>query len=145
MVYEGAHLSFEDITVDNLKNPQWLQVRIKASKMDPFCDIFVGRTNDLLCPVAAVLGYMMKWGSRPGPLFLFMDGKPLTWGRFVAKVKDALSEAGVDSSCYSGHSLKSGAATTAAKRGIGDTTISAYQVYIERSWHKYQNVWLTHS
>ena len=55
---EGAHLSFQDISVDSLTNPQVLQVHLKASKTDPFrigVDVFVGRTNCKLRPVAAVL------------------------------------------------------------------------------------------
>ena len=43
----GAHLNFEDVSVDSIKNPQSLKVRIKASKTDPFrvgVDIFIGRT-----------------------------------------------------------------------------------------------------
>ena len=32
----GAHLSFSDIAVDSLENPQMLQVRLTASKTDPF-------------------------------------------------------------------------------------------------------------
>ncbi len=51
----------------------------------------------------------------------------------------ALASAGVDSTPYSGHSFRSGAATTAASRGIGDATIKmlgrwnseAYQLYIK--------------
>ena len=137
---EGSHLSFQDVSVDDLRNPQMLQVRIKVSKTDPAgVDVFVGRTNGSLCPVAAVLSYMIKRGSSPGPLFIFSDGKPLTRSRFVSEVKKALAKAGVDSSCYLGHSFRSEAATTAAKRGIGETTIkmlgrwqsNAYQVYIK--------------
>lgn len=75
----------------------------------------------------------------PGPLFIFQDGKPLTRPRFVTEVKEALTQAGVDSTCYSGHSFRSGAATTAVKRGLGDATVkmlgrwrsSAYQVYMK--------------
>lgn len=33
---EGTHLSFEDIAVDRVNNPQSLRVRIKGSKTDPF-------------------------------------------------------------------------------------------------------------
>jgi hypothetical protein len=55
-------------------------------------------------------------------------------------MKEALISAGVDCSPYSGHSFRSGAATTAAKQGISDATIkmlgrwksSAYQLYIEQ-------------
>lgn len=102
-------------------------------------DIFVGRTNCTLCPVAAVLAYMIRRGPRPGPLFEFRDGRPLTRPRFVAKVKEALALAGVDNTCYSGHSFRSGAATTAAEQGVSDTMIKtlgrwksdAYQLYVK--------------
>ena len=141
---EGAHLSFEDISVDCIENPQVLKVRIKASKTDPFrmgVDVYVGRTNCSLCPVAAVLAYMAMKGPKPGPLFTFSDKKPLTRARFVLKVKEELSEAGVVSTPYSGHSFRSGAATTASERGISDATIkalgrwrsNAYQLYIKTS------------
>ena len=138
----SAHVSFQDVSIDSLTTPQTLQVRLKSSKTDPFrtgVDVFVGRTYCSLCPVSAVLDYMTRRGSAPGPLFIFADGKPLTRARFVAEVKAALSWAGVDSTYYSGHSFRSGAATTAARQGIGDATIkmlgrwrsSAYQVYIK--------------
>ena len=39
------------------------------------------------------------------------------------EVKEAISAAGVDSSPYSGHRFRSGAATTAAKQGIAEATI----------------------
>ena len=81
---------------------------------------------------------MSQRGSGPGPLFKFADGKPLTRARFVAKVREALTQAGVDCTPYSGHSFRIGAATTAASQGIEETTIkmlgrwksSAYQLYI---------------
>ena len=76
-----THLSFEDVSVDSLSNPQSLQVHLKASKTDPFrtgVKVFVGRTNCPLCPVAAVLCYMAQRGAAAGPLFQFTDKKPLT-------------------------------------------------------------------
>lgn len=138
----GAHLSVDDVAVDCLQNPTSVKVRIKASKTDPFrvgIDIFIGRTGGPICPVAALLTYMVERGKGPGPLFIFKDGKPLTRAKFVTKVKEALKSAGVDSTAYSGHSFRSGAATTAADRGIGDATIkmlgrwksSTYQLYIK--------------
>ncbi len=96
---EGAHLNFHDVAVDGLENPKMLRLRIKASKTDPFrvgVDIFVGRTGTPLCPVAALLIYMAERGEGQGPLFRFRDGRPLTRTRFVAKVKGALTTAGVD-------------------------------------------------
>ena len=132
----SAHVSFQDVSIDSLTTPQTLQVRLKSSKTDPFrtgVDVFVGRTYCSLCPVTAVLDYMTRRGSAPGPLFIFTDGKPLTRARFVAEVKAALSWAGVDSTCYSGHSFRSGAATTARNWGCDnkDVRSSTYQVYIK--------------
>lgn len=141
--YDAAsHLSNSDVSVDSLSDPQTLRIHLKASKTDPFrsgVDVFVGRTNCAVCPVSAVLAYLTKRGSSPGPLFQFSDGRPLTRARFVAEVKEALSLAGIDSSQYSGHSFRSGAATTAVRRGIGDATIQmlgrwksdAYRAYIK--------------
>ena len=110
------HLSFHNISVDSIEAPSSLKVRIKESKTDPFrlgVDIFVGRTGNELWPVAAVLAYMVKRGPNPGPFFTFQDGKPLTHQRFVARVREVLTLAGIDCSPYSGHSFRSGAATTA--------------------------------
>ena len=61
----GAHLGVQDVMVDCLANPQILQVTLRASKTDPFragVDVFVGRTNCPLFPVAAVLSYTVKNG-----------------------------------------------------------------------------------
>ena len=101
-------------------------------------NIFIGKTDNSLCPVAAALSYMVERGVDPGPFFRFQDGKPLTRMRFVSKVKEAFTAVGIDYTAYSGRSFRSGAATTAAKQGISDATIkmlgrwksSAYQLYV---------------
>ena len=100
-------------------------------------EVLVGRTNCPLCPVAAVLSYLVS--IKLGPLFILQNGKPLTRARFVAEVREALEQSGVDSKHYSGHSFRSGAVTTAAKKGVGEVTIQmlrtwrsdAYRVYIK--------------
>jgi len=68
----GAHVNVDDVAVDSKTRPQIMRVRIKASKTDPFrqgVDVFVGRTGNLLCPIAAVLAYLAVRGSGSGPLF----------------------------------------------------------------------------
>ncbi len=123
---KGAQLTFDDIKVDCLQSPKHLKIRLKASKTDQRregTDVFIGRTHNQLCPVAAVLAYMVKRGKGLGPFFRWQDGKPLTRARFVMEVKCALTNAGVDARRYSGHSFRSGAATMAARQGVGDATI----------------------
>ena len=121
-----VHLAYADVRIDSNSPPQRLEVRIKASKTDPFrkgVAIYIGRTDDGLCPVAATLSYMIQRGSSQGPLFVFENGKYLTRVRFVAAMREALKEAGFDPSRYAGHSFRIGAATTAAQRGVQDSLI----------------------
>ena len=137
----SVHLAQGDVRVDSVTRPQYLEVTIKASKTDPFrrgVSIYLGATSATLCPVAAILDYMVRRGQSPGPFFSFANGNSLTRDRFVSAVRSALQQAGVDPSRYAGHSFRIGAATTAAQRGIPDSLIKtlgrwqseAYTVYI---------------
>ena len=109
-----------DITVDNASRLQVVRVHIKASKTDPFrkgVHVFLGRTEYPLCPVTALLAYMVIRGRAPGPLFFMAHGAFLT---FVQEVRKALSIAGIDQAKYAGHSFRIGAASTASAAGIED-------------------------
>ena len=113
----ASHLCVADVKVDDRRAPSFLEVRIKASKTDPFrqgVTIYVGSTGDELCPVVAVLAYMTARGGTPRPLFQWEDGRYLTREKFVVGVRSALSEAGLIARDYAGHSFRIGAATTAA-------------------------------
>ena len=114
-----------------------MKLNLKASKTDP--SVVLGKTNNDLCPVTALLAYLALRSSGPGSLFLFLDRRPLTKQRFIQPVRQALSAIGVDHSQYAGHSFCIGAATTASAHGLSDSTIqmlvgrwqsSAYQLYI---------------
>ena len=122
----SVHLSIRDISVHNSSNPSMVCIKIKQSKTDPFrkgINLFVRKTNSSLCPVSAVLNYLCTRGMEAGPLFRFSDGKVLTRQHFVTAVKAGLDKAGIDSSKYSGHSFRVGAATTAAQNGMEDSII----------------------
>ena len=100
--------------------------------------MYLGRTGLLLCPVAAILSYMVTRGPESGAFFRFEDGKLFTGQRFVKEVRTALAASGVDASRYSGHSFRKEAATTVAHRGVSDAVIkmlgrwesSAYTLYV---------------
>ena len=54
----AAHLNFNDISTDNPHSPNIIRVCIKTSKTDPFrhgVNVHIGRTNNYLCPVSAML------------------------------------------------------------------------------------------
>ena len=97
-------------------------LQIEAGMSDPFKESlprleYVDRGQEHLCPVAAVLiSFLSVWGSTPGQLFMFKDGRPLTRARFAQAVRQALSEAGIDQSKYCSHSFRIGAATTARRQ-----------------------------
>ena len=82
--------------------------------------IYLGRTHNRICPVAATLNCPVVRGTSKGPLFILGDGTHLSHDNFVLAVHKAVSAAGVDTSKYAGHSFHIGAATTAAKLGIQD-------------------------
>ena len=74
----ATHLTFDDNNVDDITKPTLLKLRLKASKTDPFrkgVDIGVGKTNNKLCPVTAVLAYLALRGNGPGFLFRFRVDK----------------------------------------------------------------------
>ena len=70
-----------------------------------------------------MLSYLCAKGMAEGPLFKFADGRVLTRQRFVIAVREGLEKVEINSSKYSGHSFRIGAATTAAARGIKDCVI----------------------
>ena len=67
-----VHLSFLDLAVDNALAPQVISIKLKRFKSDQFMKrvtLVLGRTNDNLCPVTALLTYLSHRGNSPGPLF----------------------------------------------------------------------------
>ena len=136
------HLSEGDVALDSQSVPSVVRVHIKASKTDPFRQgvyIYVGKTGNDLCPVAAVTAYLAVRGRAPGPFFHFATGSPLSRELLVKHVRVALAQTEVDVGKYSGHSFRIGAATTAAAAGLEDSLIktlgrwqsSAYQLYLK--------------
>ena len=84
--------------------------------------------SDFICPVKNVKQWLQKTGIQEGLLFRNVNkgdkiGSSLT-GRSVNRiVKKCVQNAGENSSLYSGHSLRSGYATEAARRGA-----NSYQI-----------------
>lgn len=88
----SVHLSYGDMCVDIIPALRYFEVRIKASKTDPFHQgvmIYLGVAGEALHPVAATLRYMVMHGGAPGPFFIYALGKFLTHKRFVSAVRSA--------------------------------------------------------
>ena len=103
-----------------------VRCHLKQSKTDQLgrgVDVVLGRTGLELCPVAAVLSYIVRRGSQPGPFFLTTAGVPLVKQEFVGEFRKILAAVGLPAEDYAGHSFSIGAATSAALAGVEDSTI----------------------
>ena len=81
---------------------------------------YLGQTDKDLCPVGALLAFMAVRPAGQGPLFVYVDGTPLTR---VETVRCTLQQSGISPAGYSGHSFRIGAATTAAQAGLEDSVV----------------------
>lgn len=80
------------------------------------------------CPVRALKAWLAASGITSGPLFRSMNRggsiKKRLGGKDVARmIKRAAKEAGLDAVKYSGHSLRAGLATAAARAGASERLI----------------------
>ena len=114
-VYEGVK-----ITVKRSKTDQFGQGSIKAL---PYFD------NSVYCPVTTLKRWINISKISKGPIFRrFSKGSKLTNYRLTDQtialiIKSYLNIAGIDSKNYSGHSLRSGFATSAAESGAEERSI----------------------
>ena len=107
-----------------------LILNLKSSKTDPFrkgCTIVLFPTGAQLCPVRNMLNFMKVRApfvlDPSEPLFMTNDRVPLTRGMFVDSIRQLLCRLGLNPSHYAGHSLRIGAATSAAESNIPDHLI----------------------
>ena len=96
-----VHLSVGDVKVNDREKPSFLEVRIKASKTDVFwkgATIYLGVTGVDICPVAAILGYMVHCSvmarGKQSPFFCFSNGQALTQDNFVRELRITISAGG---------------------------------------------------
>lgn len=76
-----------------------------------------------ICPVGLMRTYLDTRSSRPGPLFTFADGQPLTRFLCLYYLRTLLKHSGHDPEKFNTHSFRIGAATTAAHVGLSESTI----------------------
>lgn len=96
------------------------------------------KTGRLICPVQALVDYLLVRPNREGALFLQEDGSPFTKDQMIKAVRTALLQAGLSPDLFAGHSFRIGAATTAAAAGVpahiikfmGRWSSDAYLLYV---------------
>jgi site-specific recombinase XerD len=112
-----------------------LKINIRRSKTDQFGEGSVKALpyfdNSQYCPVLSLQKWIRISKINTGPLFRrFTKGSNLSEIRLTDQtvallIKEYLQLAGVDSKNYSGHSLRSGFATSAAESGAEERSIMA--------------------
>ena len=112
-----------------------LRINLKKSKTDQFGEGTVKGIpyfdNSHYCPVLSLKKWIEISNIRKGPLFRrFSKGSKLTENRLSDQtiallIKKYLKLAGIESKNYSGHSLRSGFATSAAESGAEERSIMA--------------------
>ena len=75
--------------------------------------------------------------GKTGSLFQFSNGCVMTRALFVQQTKMYLSLLGFNSSQYSGHSFRSGGATTAAAAGLLDWEIKLLGRWTSDAYRRY--------
>ena len=128
---EIVSLDFDDLDFVE----EGLKINIKRSKTDQFG---AGSTkglpyfeNSQYCPVVSIQKWIEISKINSGAIFRrFTKGSNLSEKRLTDQtvallIKEYLGLAGIDSTNYSGHSLRSGFATSAAEAGAEERTIMA--------------------
>ena len=115
--------------------PEGLKLSIRRSKTDQFGEGFTKALpyfdNSKYCPVVSLKKWMEISKIGSGPVFRrFSKGSKLSENRLTDQtvallIKQYLQLTGIDSKNYSGHSLRSGFATSAAESGAEERSIMA--------------------
>mgnify|MGYP001371389553 FL=1 len=115
--------------------PEGLKINIRRSKTDQFGEGSIKALpyfdNSEYCPVLSIKKWIEKSKISNGPIFRrFLKGSKLSINRLTDQtiallIKEYLTLAGIDSKNYSGHSLRSGFATSAAESGAEERSIMA--------------------
>ena len=112
-----------------------LKINLRRSKTDQFGQGFTKALpyfdNSQYCPVVSLKKWIEISKIKSGPVFRrFSKGSKLSESRLTDQtvallIKEYLNLAGIDSKNYSGHSLRSGFATSAAESGVEERSIMA--------------------
>ena len=128
---ELVSLDYEDLDFVQ----EGLKINLKKSKTDQFGEGSIKALpyfkNSQYCPVVSLRNWLDVAKINSGALFRrFSKGSRLTEKRLTDQtvallIKEYLQLAGIDNKNYSGHSLRSGFATSAAESGAEERSIMA--------------------
>ena len=128
------------VAINSRSAPTAVHLRLRRAKTDPFgrgVEIFLGVSGTTVCPVSALTRYLVVRPPGDGQLFVWEDSRPLTRTTFVTHLRRGLQSAGLDMSQFFGHSLRIGAATSAAVAAVPDHLIKTLGRWRSEAYHLY--------
>jgi len=128
---EIVSLDYEDLDFV----PEGLKINLRRSKTDQFGKGFTKALpffdSSKYCPVVSLKNWLEISKINSGPVFRrFIKGSKLSENRLTDQtvallIKEYLNLTGINGKNYSGHSLRSGFATSAAESGVEERSIMA--------------------
>lgn len=124
MVIQREDISFEFNHTNSLDAVLIVMKHFKTNKTKDIFQIHLKVLKEkTMCPVHTLYEYLQIFGHQTGPLYQFIEGKPVTY-TFVSKnLQNTISFIGLNPALYKGHSFRIGAATHAAKLGFSENCI----------------------
>lgn len=129
--------------VEFMSKPDMFGLTLKRSKTDynnEGMKVFIGCSGTDVCAFCSLKKYLESRGPvhKDAPLFVNTWGSPIKRGQFTDIIRLLVSCCGLNPDDYSGHSMRAGAATTAADntfeeheiKMLGRWASNAYQIYL---------------
>ncbi len=126
---ENSFVRLCDVQLIDLPNVQCLKQVIKCTKTKPHgIVVMIGCSHSQVCALCSLKSYHRARGiistvGNYAPLYILANGRVLHKDLFVQKTKLFVSAIGKKPVRYSGHSFRSGSASTASNHGFYDYEI----------------------
>lgn len=146
----AKHLCVNDVMFLNIEGINVVRVHIKRSKTDHFNEGFLVYLP-CMCPHACAYCSMKEYifalplqCPSDTPLFRNKNLQTLTKAAFVKHMRSLIAELGIPVTDYSGHSLRTGLATTAAAAGLSDWEIKMLGRWSSDAYRRYIRIAPSH-
>ncbi|XP_075126878.1 integrase/recombinase xerD homolog [Leptodactylus fuscus] len=134
---KAGGILFEDVDLYRDR----VDIRLRRSKIDQTGRGAIIRLFEvqgcIMCPVLCVKDFLELRRDDFGPLLIHSNGSFLSCFQFQGVLRHCLSKLGLNTKGFSGHCFRIGAATEAARRGLGEDVIHRIGRWESRRFRSY--------
>ena len=127
------------------KSIQLAMLKFKHAPLHNKTVLLVKHTLGPDCPVQLLKQYLLLRPVMEGPLFIFVDGKPVPKHFFNNSLKIGLEFLEISYNKYTSHSFRIGAATYAAEKGLSEDQIMRMGRWKSKAFRKYIRIPVLHT